>query len=222
VGKDEWVRIRITWDGYEGWCKQSQLGILTKKPFKKETKYFSASHTGKLQMPEGEMWMPMGCELIGLKGGKIKPGAEAGKFKGKKTNMLKAAPDGDTVIDAAMKYLHAPYQWGGRSIAGIDCSGLTQMAYKMGNKPIPRDASLQAQEGQLVDFLQNAQRGDLAFFDEKDGRITHVGILLDHQTIIHATSTTGRTVIDRIDQGGIISTILKRRTHNLRVVKRFV
>ncbi len=106
---------------------------------------------------------------------------------------------------AAMKYLYAPYQWGGRSIAGIDCSGLTQMAFRLCNHPIARDASVQATEGELVDFLQHAQCGDLAFFDDKEGKIVHVGILLDSQTIIHATDTAGHVVIDRIDPGGIIS-----------------
>ena len=96
------------------------------------------------------------------------------------------------------------------------------MAYRLCNLRIPRDASQQANEGQLVDFLQNAQCGDLAFFDEKEGRINHVGILLDNQNIIHATETSGRVVIDRIDQGGIISIALKRRTHNLRLVKRMI
>ena len=61
-----------------------------------------------------------------------------------------------------------------------------------------------------------------ALFDEKEGKINHVGILLDNQHIIHASETSGKVVIDRIDQGGIISTTLKRRTHNLRVVKRMI
>jgi cell wall-associated NlpC family hydrolase len=118
--------------------------------------------------------------------------------------------------------MNAPYQWGGRSIAGIDCSGLTQMAFKLCNTTLPRDASQQAQQGTLVDFLQNAQCGDIAFFDNSDGRIVHVGILLDAQNIIHATDSSGRVVIDRIDPSGIISVSQRKRTHNLRFVKRFI
>jgi cell wall-associated NlpC family hydrolase len=147
--------------------------------------------------------------------------SEPGKFKGKKYAIKKMELNADTLKAAALKYMHAPYLWGGRSIAGIDCSGLTQMAFKLCNSAIPRDASQQAQEGKLVDFLQHAQCGDLAFFDEKD-RITHVGLLLDNQTIIHATGTSGRVVIDRIDQGGIISISLKKRTHHLRMVRRYL
>jgi gamma-D-glutamyl-L-lysine dipeptidyl-peptidase len=219
INNKEWARIHVAWDGYEGWCKQSQITTVQKKEYRKEVKFLAATQTDKLLMPEGEFWTPMGSELR-IKGGKIKPVNEAGKFKGKKIKISEATLNCETLKHAAMKYLHAPYQWGGRSVAGIDCSGLTQMAFKMCNHSIPRDASQQANEGLLVDFLQHAQCGDLAFFDNKDGKIVHVGLLLDNQTIIHATDTSGRVVVDRIDQGGIISVSLRMRTHNLRVVKR--
>ena len=220
VNNKDWARIHCSWDGYEGWCKQSQLAVITKKEFKKDVKYLAATHADKLIMPLGEMMLPMGSALTAIRGGKIKPVNEAGKFKGKKLKISGLQLNCETLRNAAMQYLHAPYQWGGRSILGIDCSGLTQMAFRLCNHSIPRDASQQANEGQLVDFLQHAQCGDLAFFDNKEGKIVHVGILLDNQTIIHATETAGRVVIDRIDQAGIISTTLRMRTHNLRFVKR--
>jgi len=222
VNSKDWARIASAWDDYVGWCKLSQLKVVQKKEYRKETKYLSANHTGKLLMPEEEMLLPLGSELVSMKAGSLVPVNEAGKFKGKKLPIKKAVLSGDNVRSAAMKYLHAPYLWGGRSAAGLDCSGLSQMAFKLCNHRLPRDASQQALAGELVDFLQHAQCGDLAFFDEKEGKINHVGILLDTQTIIHATETSGRVVIDRIDQGGIISVSLKRRTHNLRMVRRYV
>ena len=217
----EWAKIHCTWDGYEGWCKMSQLTTIQKKEYRKDVKYLAGSHKDKLIMPHGEMWLPMGSELAGLKGGKIKPAHETGRYKGKKLNIKSATLNCDTLKVAATHYLNAPYLWGGRSIAGLDCSGLTQMAFKLCNHPILRDASQQSTQGTVVDFLQNAQCGDLAFFEEKEGKINHVGILLDNQNIIHATETAGRVVIDRIDQGGIISVSLKKRTHNLRMVRRY-
>lgn len=220
VNNKEWAKVVCAWDGYEGWCKRSQLATIQKKEYRKEVKYLAATHNDKLIIGDGEMWLPLGSELTGMKGGKIKPVNEVGKFKGKKLKIEEAALNCDTLKDAAFKYLNAPYDWGGRSIAGIDCSGLTQMAFRLCNHKLPRDASQQANEGQLVDFLQHAQCGDLAFFDDKDGKIVHVGILLNDHTIIHATDTAGRVVVDRIDQAGIISTTLRMRTHNLRFVKR--
>ena len=220
VNNKDWAKIASAWDDYEGWCKLSQLKVVQKKEYRKETKYLSGNHSGKLIMPEGETLLPLGSELVSMKAGSLVPVNEPGKFKGKKLVIKKVVLSCDALKEAAMKYLHAPYLWGGRSVEGLDCSGLTQMVFKLCNHKLPRDASQQAEVGTVVDFLQHAQCGDLAFFEEKDGRITHVGMLLDNQTIIHATETSGRVVIDRIDQGGIISVSLKRRTHSLRMVRR--
>lgn len=218
----EWARIRCTWDDYEGWCKLSQIALLHKKDYMKEVKYLSGNHLGRLLLPEEEMLLPLGAELHHVKEGGYKAAHLSGKFKGAKINIKQTVPSAETLKDAARQYLHSPYQWGGRSALGIDCSGLTQMAYKLCNYPIPRDAAQQAQIGSPVDFLIHAQCGDLAFFEGKEGNINHVGMLLDGETIIHATDTAGRVVIDKIDQSGIISISLKKRTHTLRMVKRVV
>ncbi len=219
INDKEWARIRIEWDGYEGWCKASQLTFISRKEYRKAPKYLSARHTDKIVFEHNEMWLPMGCDL---RSSKIALGNKLGRYKGKKLDISRLTFDCDSIKAAALHYMNAPYQWGGRTVAGIDCSGLTQMAFKLCNKSLPRDAAQQAQEGELVDFLQHGRCGDLAFFDNTEGKIVHVGILLDSQTIIHATDSIGHVVIDRIDQGGIISTTLKKRTHNLRLVKRYL
>jgi len=219
VNARDWAYIQCTWDDYKGWCKLSQLAQVSKRDFMKPVKFLAASHTDKIIFKDAEMWLPMGSELR-MKPGKLMPAAENGNFKGRKFRFPEGPFDCEILKTAANKYLHAPYQWGGRSILGIDCSGLTQMAFKFCNMPIPRDADKQAEEGELVDFLQHARCGDMAFFDNKDGKIVHVGILIDNQTIIHATDAAGRVVVDKIDQGGIISVALRKRTHNLRFVKR--
>jgi gamma-D-glutamyl-L-lysine dipeptidyl-peptidase len=216
----EWAKIRCEWDGYEGWCKLSQLAIVQKKEYRKEVKNMSGTHAGRLILPEGEMLLPLGSLLHNPKAGKIKVVHEEGKFKGGKIKTGEAELNAASLREYALMYLHSPYQWGGRTVAGIDCSGLTQMIYKLCNHHLLRDASQQATEGKLVDFLINGKCGDLAFFDEKEGQINHVGMLLDNETIIHATDVAGRVVIDRIDQQGIISVSLKKRTHNLRMVRR--
>lgn len=218
INENDWARIRCELDGYEGWCKAAQLTFISRKEYRKELRFLAEGHQNKLVFDESDMWLPMGCDLWGLKSGKI----NGGKYKGKKLSLKKATAEGECVKMMAMEYMNAPYQWGGRTVAGIDCSGLVQMAYKLCGMHATRDAATQANEGEPVDFLQHAVCGDLAFFDNKEGRITHVGILLDEQTIIHATDTSGRVVIDRIDQGGIISIGLKKRTHNLRMVRRLI
>lgn len=222
IGTGEWARIRGRWDGYEGWCRLSQLQLISSKEYRKPVRNISFSHYDRLISEDGDIWMPAGSELAGIRNTLQFHGQKSGKFKGKKLNIDKKVPTATEIVQAAQTFLHAPYQWGGRTVAGIDCSGLVQMACKMSGLSIVRDASQQALVGTTIDFLSEAGAGDLAFFDNAEGRIVHVGILLDAQTIIHATDTSGRVVIDKLDNGGIISISLKRRTHNLRLVKKIL
>lgn len=218
----EWVCVRCAWDGYEAWCKSGQLQPVSLKDFRRQPRVISIAHGGRLIMENGEMQLPMGAELTRIKGSLVPVMQSAGRFRGRKLSLADAKPEVDILIEAARSYLHAPYQWGGRGLDGIDCSGLMQQAFKCIGIPLLRDASMQATMGEEVHFLAEARPGDLAFFDNDEGRITHVGILSQPGSIIHATDTSGRVVEDRIDNAGIISITLKKRTHNLRTIRRIV
>lgn len=124
-----------------------------------------------------------------------------------------------SIQNVASFYLGAPYLWGGRSLFGIDCSGFTQLVFKQFGVKIKRDAWQQAEQGELLGFLQESKAGDLAFFDNEEGRIIHVGMMLDNQRIIHAS---GKVRIDAIDNQGIYNAELKRYTHKLRIIKRLI
>ena len=109
--------------------------------------------------------------------------------------------------------------WGGKSPLGVDCSGFTQLAYKINGYNLPRDAYQQVELGEPLNFVEEAQAGDLAFFDNEEGKIIHVGILLDNQQIIHAS---GQVRIDNFDHYGIFNTDTKKYSHTLRVIKRIL
>ena len=219
VDDKDWAKIRCKWDDYEGWCRLSQLSFIDKKSYARPSKYISIYPKNKIFIDDEERILPLGAEwqkpTIETRVGTVKP-------KGKKMKFEEIIPSGELLKLNASLFKYAPYLWGGRTVLGMDCSGFTQMVYKISNIRLLRDASQQATQGITVDFLQDAQTGDLAFFDNEEGNINHVGMLLDKNTIIHATDTAGCVVIDKIDPSGIISTFLKKRTHNLRLVRRYL
>jgi cell wall-associated NlpC family hydrolase len=120
---------------------------------------------------------------------------------------------------AARQFINTPYLWGGKTVFGMDCSGFTQILYRIAGMDIPRDSHQQVENGTTVGFIKEARTGDLAFFGNDEERITHTGIMLEGGRIIHAS---GKVRVDLIDQQGIYNKELKRYTHRLRVVKRMI
>jgi cell wall-associated NlpC family hydrolase len=123
----------------------------------------------------------------------------------------------ESVADIAMKFMNSPYIWGGRIPSGIDCSGFTQLVYKIAGKPIPRDSWQQAEAGTAVSFIDEAKPGDLVPFDDERGKISHVGMILSRGLVIHAS---GRVRIDSIDHQGIFKAEIKGYSHHLRMIRR--
>jgi hypothetical protein len=126
---------------------------------------------------------------------------------------------GDEMLSIAFMYLNTPYLWGGRNALGIDCSGFVQVVLNICGYRFPRDAAQQVEKGSHISFLPEARSGDLAFFENAEGHISHVGILINNNQIIHSS---GRVKIESIDSQGIISSETGKYTHQLRVIKRIL
>jgi len=220
---EKWLRVKNAFDGYEGWIDHKQLSFITEEEFTslKSCRVLGCSVAHRvLTQSTGEI-------LNLLAGSSIPQNSSENSFSlaGERysfvdsTNIVNSVSFNEDIERFAKFFLHSPYLWGGRSLFGIDCSGFTQVVFKMLGIKINRDAWQQAEQGTTVDFLQEVKTGDLAFFDNSEGRITHVGIMLNEQQIIHAS---GRVKIDPIDDEGIYSLDLKRHTHKLRIIKRYV
>ena len=221
--RERWLFICNLNDNYRGWVDRKMVQVLR---FGDEERIVAAT---KYIIP----FPLLGCDKITsnekmyLPGGSIFHADKIGEFSiGKETYSLNSSRltqstevSGQKLIEYAKQYLNAPYLWGGKSILGIDCSGLVQVVFAMCGIQLQRDASEQVNNGQVVDFLSETKAGDLAFFENSDARIIHVGILLNSHQIIHAS---GWVKIETIDSQGIISGQTGEYTHTLRIVKRLI
>ncbi|MDW5289768.1 C40 family peptidase [Formosa sp. PL04] len=211
--RKNWSKIRLAFDTYEGWIDNKQyveiseeiyIGLDSEQP-KLATDLVEFVNDANDQLYP----IPLGSTLNSL-------------------HILKHTHDGDVsnkiqpktnLINTAFMYLNAPYLWGGKTPFGIDCSGFTQMVYKLNGYKILRDASQQATQGEPLSFIEESEAGDLAFFDNNDGQIVHVGIIMNDNYIIHAH---GKIRIDRLDHSGIYNADRNMHTHKLRVIKKII
>ena len=116
----------------------------------------------------------------------------------------------------AFRFINTPFRKGGKSPFGVDADGFVQIVYALCGIALPRTATAQAEKGVVLSFIEEAESGDLAFFDDSDGEIIHVGIILENNYIIHAN---GQVRVDRLDQTGIFNPDLRTHTHQLRLIK---
>ena len=188
-------KIKMDFDGYEGWVNSSVL----KKENSEISKNLMTQNYGVFDLPEGRNLISLGSEVA----------FETENFVD--NNNIR-----ESLVESAKKFINVPYLWGGRSYFGIDCSALVQLVYKIHGIALPRDADKQAELGEARDFVEESEPGDLAFFEDETGFISHVGLVLSPFELIHAS---GKVRIDSLDFSGIYNAEKNKHTHKLRMVK---
>lgn len=218
--RNKWAYVRLRYDGYEGWIDDKLIeklddrdvelwdkseGFIVKRPFVKVVKESDST----------VQYLTAGSRVV---------------FNGEDRNVIRIGnrefywqgtmPESKVELEeVARGLLNAPYLWGGKTFYGIDCSGLVQVVYKTAGIFMPRNASQQIETGQVVSFVEQAKSGDLAFFDNEEGEIVHVGVCLGQGRILHAS---GAVRIDALDHQGIYNAETRKYSHHLRVIKRVI
>jgi hypothetical protein len=214
----QWSRIKMHFDGYEGWVDSKQYQVISESNFNQLSDEPIILNSDLIEYITGPsnllMPIPLGATISFITNDTIN--TNGFDFEGTKVNGIKNKKH---LLNNAFLYLNAPYLWGGKTPFGIDCSGFTQMVYKLNGYKLLRDASQQATQGEALSFIEESEPGDLAFFDNEEGNIIHVGIIMENNYIIHAS---GKVRIDRLDHLGIYNAEINKHTHKLRVIKKII
>ena len=194
----DFLKIKMDFDGYEGYVSKHQISTsFEEKIFEIKPEIISETFI-IAHLPEGKMLLSRGSEI---------------RLKSDR-NTIKLSLE--NIAETAKSFLNFPYLWSGRSFFGVDCSGFVQLVYKVHDISLPRDSAHQAQIGEVLSFVEESKPGDLAFFENEEGLITHVGMMLNNHEIIHAF---GKVRIDSLDSTGIFNKDLNKHTHKLRFIR---
>jgi hypothetical protein len=218
--RKEWSKIRLAFDKYEGWVDNKQFDLIDESEYQlleKHPPVLSANLVDFISDESGVLsTITIGANLPHYSQNNISVANKNYHYEG---DIIDSKQIKNNLINTAFLFVNTPYLWGGKTPFGIDCSGFSQMIYKLNGYKLLRDASQQATQGEVLSFIEESEPGDLAFFDNNEGIITHVGIIMADNYIIHAH---GKVRIDRLDHSGIYNVDTKRHTHKLRVIKKII
>ncbi len=217
--KRDWYRIECLWDNVKGWIDPKQFHFLkaSETRFIEASSTFALEHLHGLISPNGAIPISIGSNLYNCDGINVKLPFGNCQYSGQIVSVAQSNGSLKLLTNIAKRYLHCPHMKGGRSIMGLDATGYVQMVYKLMGISLPRDCAGQALLGVDVGFAGQGEPGDLAFFEKENGVISHVGIVIEKNMVIHVY---GKVRIDHLDQQGIFNKTKKRYLFKLRTLRR--
>jgi cell wall-associated NlpC family hydrolase len=209
--ENSWLKIQSLIDGYIGFVDSKQILKLSFKEVNKWLNDFQIETSAFTQIntPWGVQWISCGSFSSKMEDFKI--------GNNPFNRITLANNESNSIIEQASIFLNTPYLWGGKSIFGIDCSGYTQLIYRLNDVKLPRDAYQQEEIGQSIIFSEK-EIGDLAFFSNESGKVIHVGLIGDKNEIFHASGCVRK---DELKSDGIYSLLSGLKTHNLHSIRRY-
>lgn len=216
----KWIKIISAIDRYEGWIQKEQFHQISFEYFEQvglSDYKICLDLFSSILFNKSQVNITIGS-ILPITSNEIFQMDEHLAFNGE-SKSLGQKRDADFIDQIGRKYLNSPYLWGGKSPFGIDCSGFTQMVFRIAGYSINRDSSQQAMNGKHVEDYSHARSGDLLIFKNESGKIDHVGILLDNSMVIHAS---GKVRIDRFEEESIINVKTNQKTHFLHSIRRVI
>lgn len=222
--RPRWNRIKLDSDGQEGWVDEKMISPIGGKDYTMYKKAYASAAT--VVFPMAYAMSENNGQTIPLTAGTRLTNYAQGRFEvlgvgfSIDHSMVRTQPvelNLQSLLETVRFFINVPYLWGGKNALGMDCSGFTQVAMSLFGKHLLRNASEQATQGRAIADLKKAKAGDLVFFDHEDGKISHVGIVIDSERIIHCS---GRVKVEKLDSNGIFSAEFGQYTHHLVSIRR--